>query len=120
LQFRRDARDALYRLQDLNAKHAKGAKLKARSRTVRFARSAAFSFLLRVVLLRVLGVLGVEFDSAELAPVLRRRLFQDPEWNKGRQPMRTPNSPLFKRYEIMVVLVFAAAFVLMASLNFIF
>jgi hypothetical protein len=34
--------------------------------------------------------------------------------------MRTPNSPLFKRYEILVVLIFAAAFVVMASLNFIF
>ena len=31
--------------------------------------------------------------------------------------MRTPDSLLFKHYEILVVLAFATAFVLMASLN---
>ena len=31
--------------------------------------------------------------------------------------MRIPNSPLFKRYEIYVVLAFALIFVIIASLN---
>jgi hypothetical protein len=34
--------------------------------------------------------------------------------------MRTPNSPLFKRSEIMMAVVFAAAFVALASLHVVF
>jgi len=39
---------------------------------------------------------------------------------QGQAPMRTPNSPLFKRYEIIAVAALALIFVLIASLNLVF
>ena len=39
---------------------------------------------------------------------------------QGHDAMRTPNSPLFKRTEIIVVAAFALIFALIASLNIVF
>ena len=51
---------------------------------------------------------------------LAAKLGDRPTMTQGREPMRTRFSPLFKRYEIIVVVAFALIFVLMASLNVIF
>jgi len=40
-----------------------------------------------------------------------------PTMTQGETSMRIPNSPLFKRYEVYVVLAFALIFVVVASLN---